>query len=159
MYIHVDSIDKRYCLIYCQCVTCSDSPLLYYSYLYFSQVGDTPLHDSALMGHLDCVKFLVLKGADITQCNNVSGNGPVAHNVKYFNNMQIAHDVTSESFPNVWRPLEKALIISLHWCAEPFILFVCMQWKISESWSFSVLQAASNLLSSVKHVQRVLIQD
>ena len=54
-------------------------------------------------------------------------NGPLACNVKYFNNMQIARDVTTGSLPNVWRPLEKALIISLHWFTEPFILFVRMQ--------------------------------
>ena len=41
--------------------------------LVFSQDRNTPLHDSAFMGHLDCVQFLVLKGADITQRNNVSG--------------------------------------------------------------------------------------
>ena len=54
-------------------------------------------------------------------------NGPLARNVKYFNDMQIARDVTTGSLPNVWRPLEKALIISLHWFTEPFILFVRMQ--------------------------------
>ena len=67
------------------------------------------------------------------QKNNTSSgsslyeNGPLARNVKYFNDMQIAHDVTTGSLPNVWRPLEKALIISLHWFTEPFILFVRMQ--------------------------------
>ena len=42
--------------------------------LAFSQKGNTPLHESAKEGHLDCVQFLVLKGADVTQRNNVSGN-------------------------------------------------------------------------------------
>ena len=51
-------------------------------------------------------------------------NGPVARNIK-----QIAHDVTSGSLPNVWIPLEKALIISLDWFTELFIPFVHMQWK------------------------------
>ena len=51
-------------------------------------------------------------------------NGPVAHNTKYFNDMQIACDVISGSPPNVWRLLEKALLISLHWFTEPFTLFV-----------------------------------
>ena len=54
-----------------------------------------------------------------------SQNGPVAHNVKYFNDMQIVCDVTFGSLPNVWRALEKALIISLHWFTEPFILSIC----------------------------------
>ena len=53
-------------------------------------------------------------------------NGPVARNVKYFNDMQIEHDVKSGSLTNVWRPLEKALII---WFTEPFIPFVRIQWK------------------------------
>ena len=30
-------------------------------------------------------------------------NGPLARNVKYFNDMQIARDVTTGSLPNVWR--------------------------------------------------------
>ena len=51
-------------------------------------------------------------------------NGSVARNVKYFNDMQIARDITSGSLPNVWGPLEKALII---WFTEPFILFVRIQ--------------------------------
>ena len=51
--------------------------------------------------------------------------------------MQIARDVTSGSLPNVWRPFEKALIISLHWFTEPFILFVHMQWKTRTRTCFS----------------------
>ena len=42
--------------------------------LVFSQDGDTLVHLSAQRGHLDCIQFLVLKGADINQRNNVSGN-------------------------------------------------------------------------------------
>ena len=49
----------------------------------------------------------------------VNSNGPL---VKYFNNMQIARDVTTGFLPN-----ESTDIISLHWFTEPFILFVRMQ--------------------------------
>ena len=49
---------------------------------------------------------------------------PLARNVKYqYANCTWRHNWI---LPNVWRPLEKAPIISF---TEPFILFVRMQWK------------------------------
>ena len=64
-------IDMRYCLILSVCDLLRLTTVVL---LVFLQAGDTPLHESASEGHLDCVQFLVLKGADITQRNNVSGN-------------------------------------------------------------------------------------
>ena len=40
--------------------------------LLFPQVGDSPLHDAASGGNLDIVEFLVLRGADLSLCNEVS---------------------------------------------------------------------------------------
>ena len=68
IHVHVDSIDMRYCLLLCDLLRLTTVVLLV-----FSQDGNTPLHQSARYGHLNCVQFLVLKGADITQHNKVSG--------------------------------------------------------------------------------------
>ena len=40
--------------------------------LLFPQHGDSPLHKAAYSGKLDTVKFLVLRGADLSLCNEVS---------------------------------------------------------------------------------------
>ena len=40
--------------------------------LLFPQDGDSPLHAAAYWGYLDTVKFLVLRGADLSLCNKVS---------------------------------------------------------------------------------------
>ena len=69
--MHVDSIDMRYCLLLSACGLLR---LITVVLLVFSQIGNTPLHHFAYYGHLDCVQFLVLSGADITQRNNVSVN-------------------------------------------------------------------------------------
>ena len=47
----------------------------YYIIVYkLNQAGFTPLHWSALKGHIDCVKWLVSKGANIEASDEVSDN-------------------------------------------------------------------------------------
>ena len=38
----------------------------------FPQDGDSPLHYAVSVGYLDIVEFLVLRGADLSLCNEVS---------------------------------------------------------------------------------------
>ena len=40
--------------------------------LLFPQEGNSPLHVAAYRGNLDIVEFLVLRGADLSLCNEVS---------------------------------------------------------------------------------------
>ena len=40
--------------------------------LLFPQDGESPLHYASYDGHLDTVKFLVLRGANVSLCNKVS---------------------------------------------------------------------------------------
>ena len=40
--------------------------------LFFSQNGNSPLHEAAYFGYLDTVKVLLQHGADLSLCNKVS---------------------------------------------------------------------------------------